>query len=131
MSSGAPFGPPLTAEGVSVVPRLDDGVLHISMSGAIEMRDPGTVLNPYWNGIDDEVRRRGIQRVVVDMRDLNFMNSSGILTLVRWLTRLKGHGNKPYRIDLQFDRNVTWQRTSVPTLAKLAPEIVTATEING
>jgi len=131
MSSAAPFGPPLAADGSTVVARLENGVLHITMSGAVEMRDPGVVFNPYWNGIDDEVRRRGVQRVVVDMRDLNFMNSSGILTLVRWVTRVKGHGTKPYQIELHFDRNVTWQRTSVPTLAKLAPEIVTATEING
>ena len=131
MSSATPFGPPLTAEGVTVVPRLENGVLHIAMSGAVEMRDPGVVFNPYWNGIDDDIRRKGIKRVVVDMRDLNFMNSSGILTLVRWITRVKGHGNQPYKIELQFDRNVTWQRTSVPTLAKLAPEIATATEING
>lgn len=131
MSSNAPFGPPLTAEGVTIMPRLEKGVLHVAMSGAVEMRDPGVVLNPYWNGIDEEVLRRGIQRVEVDMRDLNFMNSSGILTLVRWVTRVKGHAGRAYRIDLQFDRNVTWQRTSVPTLAKLAPEIVTATDVNG
>lgn len=129
MSSNAPFGPPLTAEGVTIVPRMENGVLRVAMSGAVEMRDPGVVLNPYWNGLDEEVRRRGIKRVEVDMRDLNFMNSSGILTLVRWVTRVKG--DKPYHIDLQFDRNVTWQRTSVPTLAKLAPEIVSATDING
>ena len=87
MSSNAPFGPPLTAEGVTIVPRMENGVLRVAMSGAVEMRDPGVVLNPYWNGLDEEVRRRGIKRVEVDMRDLNFMNSSGILTLVRWVTR--------------------------------------------
>jgi hypothetical protein len=123
------FGGPLTAEGVTIVPRLENGVLRVSMSGAIEMRDPGVLLNPYWNGIDDEVRRRGIRRVEVDMRDLNFMNSSGILTLVRWVTRAKA--SKAYSIELQYDRNVTWQRTSIPTVAKLAPEMVVATDING
>lgn len=130
MSSNAPFGPPLSAEGVTIVPRLDDGgVLHVAMSGAVEMRDPGVVFNPYWNGLDDEVRRRGIKRVILDMRDLNFMNSSGILTLVRWVTRAKTA--KAYTIELQYDRNVTWQRTSIPTVAKLAPEMVVATDING
>lgn len=129
MSSNAPFGPPLTAEGVTIVPRLDGGILHIAMSGAVEMRDPGVVFNPYWSGLDDEVRRRGIKRVVLDMRDLNFMNSSGILTLVRWVTRAKTA--KAYAIELQYDRNVTWQRTSIPTIAKLAPEMVVATDING
>ena len=130
MSSNAPFGPPLSAEGVTIVPRLDDGgVLHVAMSGAVEMRDPGVVFNPYWNGLDDEVRRRGIKRVILDMRDLNFMNGSGILTLVRWVTRAKTA--KAYTIELHYDRNVTWQRTSIPTVAKLAPEMVVATDING
>jgi hypothetical protein len=32
---------------------------------------------------------------------------------------------------LQYDRNVTWQRTSIPTLAKLAPNVVVAAEIDG
>ena len=129
MSSNTNAFAPLTAEGVTVVPRLENGILRIAMSGAVEMRDPGVVLNPFWTAIDEEIRRRGIPRVEVDLRDLNFMNSSGILTLVRWLTRAKA-GNA-YRIELQYDRNVTWQRTSIPTLAKLAPEIVAAMEING
>ena len=131
MSSNAPPFAPLSAEGLNVMPRLEDGILRIAMSGAVEMRDPGVVLNPYWNALDDEVRRRGIKRVEVDMRDLNFMNSSGILTLVRWITRAKGHGSSGYQIFLQYDRNVTWQRTSIPTLAKLAPQVVVPTEVNG
>lgn len=125
-----PFAP-LSAEGVSVVPHLEGDALKISMSGAVEMRDPGVVLNPFWNALDDEVRRRNIKRVDLDLRDLNFMNSSGILTLVRWVTRAKAHGTAGYRIQLHYDRNVTWQRTSIPTLAKLAPEIVVASDING
>ena len=131
MSSNPSAFSPLSADGVNIVPKLEGNVLRIAMSGAIEMRDPGIVLNPYWNALDDEVRQRGLQRVELDLRNLNFMNSSGILTLVRWITRAKAHGTSGYRIALQFDRNVTWQRTSIPTLAKLAPEIVTATEING
>jgi hypothetical protein len=129
-SNPSPFSP-LTADGVTIVPKVDNDVLRIAMSGAIEMRDPGVVLNPYWNALDDEVRARSMKSVELDLRNLNFMNSSGILTLVRWITRAKGHGTNGYRIGLRFDRNVTWQRTSIPTLAKLAPDIVTATEING
>ena len=131
MSSNPQIFAPLTAEGVTVVPRLENGVLRVSMSGAVEMRDPGVVFNPWWNALDDELRRRAIQRVEVDLRDLNFMNSSGILTMVRWLSRAKGHGSTAYRIELQYDRNVTWQRTSIPTLAKLAPGVVVAKAIDG
>lgn len=130
MSSEAIF-PPFNAEGLTVFAKAGHGLLRVIMAGAVEMRDPGDLLNPYWTNIDAEVRRRGLQRVEVDVRDLNFMNSSGLLTLVRWITRAKEHKPDPYKIVLQYDRNVTWQRTSIPTLAKLAPEMVTATATHG
>lgn len=123
---------PLNAEGVQIVPTIDDRLMKIRMSGAIEMRDPGELLNPFWTNIDEEIRRRAIRRVEVDLRDLNFMNSSGILTLVRWITKARSHAaDSSYTLVLQYDRNVTWQRTSIPTLAKLAPSVVVPSEING
>jgi hypothetical protein len=122
----------LNAEGVSVTQRLEGGVLRLAVSGAVEMRDPGAVLNPYWTSIDGAVRGRQIKLVELDLRDLNFMNSSGILTLVRWITKAKAHpADELYQLVLQYDRNVTWQRTSIPTLAKLAPGVVTPLEMNG
>ena len=121
---------PLTVDTLTITPRLNGDTLHVSMAGAVEMRDPGDVLNPYWTLIDEEALRRNLKVVELDVRDLNFMNSSGILTLVRWITRCKSHGNG-YRLVLQYDRNVTWQRTSIPTLAKLAPRIVVPSDVNG
>ena len=119
----------LAADGLQVVPTVGDNAVYIKMTGAVEMRDPGEVLGPFWNVVDDEARRLAVKRVEVDLRDLSFMNSSGILTLVRWITKAKAQGG--YQITLQYDRNVTWQRTSIPTLAKLAPALVLPTDING
>jgi len=121
----------LTADGLQVVPTISGDVVRIKMTGAVEMRDPGEVLTPFWNGVDDEARRLAVKRVEVDVRDLSFMNSSGILTLVRWITKAKSHApSDGYQLELQYDRNVTWQRTSIPTLAKLAPSLVIPTDIN-
>lgn len=120
------------AEGLRIEPSMEADKIRLVMSGAVEMRDPGDLLNPYWNGVDEEARRRSLRRVELDLRDLTFMNSSGILTLVRWITKAKTHGpENAYTLVLQYDRNVTWQRTSIPTLAKLAPDVVIPTEING
>ena len=131
MNASTPITP-LYAEGLNVVPSIEDDVMRVRMSGAVEMRDPGELLTPYWNKLDEITRERALRRVEVDMRDLSFMNSSGILTLVRWITKAKGHPKEnAYRLVLQYDRNVTWQRTSIPTLAKLAPEVVVPAEING
>lgn len=132
MSANEPGFVILNAEGLSIVPRLENGVLQVRIVGAVEMREPGDVLNPYWLNVDEEARRRHIRKIEVDLRDLNFMNSSGILTLVRWITKAKTHpAGAGYQIVLCYDRNVTWQRTSVPTLAKLAPQVVVTSEING
>lgn len=123
---------PFNAEGLSIVPRLEDGLLRVSVAGTVEMREPGELLNPYWTMIDEEARRHGVDRVEVDLRDLNFMNSSGILTFVRWIMRAKGHpAGAGYTLVLKYDRNVTWQRSSIPTLAKLAPNVVVPVEIDG
>ena len=123
---------PLNAEGLSIVPRMENGQLQVKVTGAVEMREPGDVLNPYWAAMDEEAVRHRIKRVEVDLRDLSFMNSSGILTLVRWITRAKAHPPVAgYTLVLKYDRNVTWQRTSVPTLAKLAPNVVVPAEIDG
>jgi len=122
---------PLSAEGLSITPQSSGDVLRVKMRGAVEMRDPGELLNPYWNGLDDAACAKSVKRVEVDLRDVSFMNSSGILTLVRWITRAKTHApGDAYQLVLQYDRNVTWQRTSIPTLAKLAPQIVVPAEVN-
>lgn len=120
---------PLSLEGLTIVPAVHETKMRLTMSGAVEMRDPGEMLNPFWTRIDLEARNRHLQSVEVDLRDLNFMNSSGILTLVRWITKLKV--SNAYRLVFQYDRNVTWQRSSIPTLAKLAPNVVVPQEING
>jgi hypothetical protein len=122
----------LKAESLTVTPVMVEGVLRVVMTGAVEMRDPGGVLNPYWSRIDEAARAQQMKRVEVDLRDLNFMNSSGILTLVRWITKAKAHAPfDAYKLVLRYDRNVTWQRSCVPTLAKLAPNVVVPAEING
>jgi hypothetical protein len=123
---------PLNIDSLTVTPTLENGLVRVIMSGAVEMRDPGGVLNPYWSRIDEEARARGMKRVEVDLRDLNFMNSSGILTLVRWITKAKTHpAAESYQLVLMYDHNVTWQRTSIPTLAKLAPNVVVPMDVNG
>jgi hypothetical protein len=130
MSSAHGFVPPLKVDTLTILPLLDGDTFRVAMSGAVEMRDPGDVLNPYWTLIDEEALRHNLKTIELDVRDLNFMNSSGILTLVRWITRCKSRMNG-YRLVLRYDHNVTWQRASIPTLAKLAPNMVVSAEIDG
>jgi hypothetical protein len=121
----------LNSDGVYIVPELEGKTMRVLVKGAVEMRDPGELLNPYWTALDDDASAKNVERVELDLRDVTFMNSSGLLTLVRWITKLKARPGQTYRLVLQYDRNVTWQRTSIPTLAKLAPATVQTAEVNG
>ena len=113
---------PLEIPGVTVTPEVHGDTLRVVMKGTVEARDPGATFDPYWAGLDDAVRQQGLRQVELDISGLDFMNSSGILTLVRWLMKVKAQ--PAYQIVLRHDQNLTWQKTNVPVLAKLAPAVV-------
>ncbi len=112
----------LDAQGVKVKARLEGGVLRLVMSGSLETRDPSALFDPYWNDVDQTLRRRGVKQVELDLCGLDYMNSSGILTLVRWAMTAKR--DPVYQIVIRHDHNLTWQKVNVPVLAKLAPTVV-------
>ena len=113
---------PLQAPGVTVTPTAHGDSLRVVVAGTVETRDPGALFDPYWADLDQAVRREGIQRVELDISSLDFMNSSGILTLVRWIMKIRAQ--PAYQLVLHHDQNLTWQKTNVPVLAKLAPSVV-------
>jgi hypothetical protein len=112
----------LDAQGVKVKARLEGGVLRLVMSGSLEARDPSALFDPYWNNVDQTLRSKGVKEVDLDICGLDYMNSSGILTLVRWAMAAKT--DPFYEIVIRHDQNLTWQRVNVPVLAKLAPAVV-------
>ena len=113
---------PLDAGDAQVTARLDGPVLRLVMSGSVDTRDPGPIFDPYWQAIDASLRREGVQQVELDISSVEFMNSSGILTLVRWVTRVETP--PAYQIVIRYDRGVAWQQTSLPVLARLVPGVV-------
>ena len=112
----------LDGPGVKVTATLEGQVLRVAIAGTVEARDPAALFDPYWIGLDEALRREGIKEVELDLFGLDFMNSSGILTLVRWLMKVKAQ--PAYVILVRHDRTLTWQKTNVPVLAKLAPSVV-------
>jgi hypothetical protein len=112
----------LHADGVTINARLENDVLRIVMGGSLESRDPRASFDPYWTALDDAIRRERVARVVLDIRGLEYMNSSGILTLARWLMKVTSHA--AYQVVIEHDPDLTWQHSNVPVLAKLAPAVV-------
>jgi ABC-type transporter Mla MlaB component len=108
--------------GLTVSATRHGDALRVVIVGTVEARDPGALLDPYWSELDQTVRREGIGQVELDVSGLDFMNSAGLLTLVRWVMKVRAEPG--YQLVLRHDENVTWQKTNVPVLAKLAPSVV-------
>ncbi|HEX2573694.1 MAG TPA: hypothetical protein VH877_29355 [Polyangia bacterium] len=118
--------PPLASGDLKIAAALDGEILRIKMSGIVDMRDPQTILNPYWEKVDKEIVSAGLQQVELDVRGVDFMNSSGIICMVRWITQAKARApDEAYHIVVQHEPAIGWQKKTIPLFLKLAPGLVT------
>jgi anti-anti-sigma factor len=67
-----------------------------------------------------------VEEVVVDLRRLDFMNSSCLKTFVTWLKSVRQRpAAEQYPIRFLRDQNAHWQERSLDALKAFAPGIVT------
>lgn len=105
---------------------ITDGV-SLKFKGEIDMREPDRVLDPFFEAIHTSALKHCIKIIEMDFRELVFLNSSGIKCLITWLIKLKELDQKiRYNVKIIYSEEITWQSTSLRTLAILVPDIVTA-----
>ena len=104
----------------------DDGPdILIKFKGDIDMEDPGVVLDPFFNKLHAGMISQNIKEVKADFKELNFLNSSGIKAVAKWIMKLTELNNRQkYSIRILYNRDITWQVTSLPTLNFLVPGVV-------
>jgi hypothetical protein len=119
---------------------LDTKELHVRASrldvDGIQLAMTGSAETPAYDALMSLVRRLQVQarerrpsEVVVDLRGLDFMNSSCLKTFVTWLAELReADAGAQYPVRFLFDRNKHWQRRTVGALKFFAPSIVTIDE---
>jgi anti-anti-sigma regulatory factor len=95
----------------------------IVMSGSADLRD-STPLAELLLEQDKQARATGVTQLDVDVRAVEFMNSSALNAFVRWFAVLKGH-KEGYRVRFLSDPSKRWQRGSLNALATFAQGIVT------
>jgi hypothetical protein len=75
--------------------------------------------------VDEEARAHHSREVTVDLREVEFMNSSGLQAFVAWIGRVRDlDASLQYRIVLLTDEAISWQRRSCRTLAMFASQLV-------
>jgi hypothetical protein len=97
--------------------------VQLTFKGDIDMQDPSTILDPLFEKVHKGANEKGFTQIQVDFKELNFLNSSGIKAVAKWIMKIADSGKK-YSIKLLHNREITWQATSLPTLTFLVPGAV-------
>ena len=85
------------------------------------------VLDRFLGLLHRQALANDLRRVTIELEELEFINSSCLKAMVAWIYKVDTEG-RPYKIHLRRDASMHWQRTSLATLQRLAPEVVVIEE---
>lgn len=103
----------------------DARLLKIVMSGNADLNVKSS-LDRFLDAVHNAAERNGIEEVQVDVRKLEFMNSSCLKCLVGWLSRIQDMPpTGQYRVLFISSPAMYWQKRSLHALSCLAAELVT------
>lgn len=101
-----------------------EGELSVKMSGNADL-NVKTSLDRFLAAVHEEARRARARTVSIDLRRLEFMNSSCLKSFVWWITAVQElPADEQYRITFVSSAAMYWQRRSLNALACLAADLV-------
>ena len=116
--------PKMTGTVLSVDGSFADGVIKVRFAGTADV-EAKPDLDTSVKKLQEESLRLGATKVVVDFRELEFMNSSCFKVFVSWLAALQEIApEKQYRIHLLSNPSLHWQRRSLAALSCFAVDLV-------
>lgn len=96
----------------------------VSLSGTADLTVRNQ-LDHFLREVHQEAQRSRAEEVTVDVRQLEFMNSSCLKCLVWWVSTVQDQpSDTKYRIVFVSSPSVYWQRRSLDALACLAGDII-------
>ena len=99
--------------------------IQVSLTGTADLTVK-TQLDRFLRNVHSEAQRCLAEEVTVDVRQLEFMNSSCLKCFVWWISTVQEQaGEGKYRIVFVSSPSVYWQRRSLNALACLANDIIT------
>ena len=115
----------LAAGQLSVVASLEGGVLRVALTGNADMRS-ALQLQDWLHALHGEAMRLNVSETVVDLRTLEFMNSSCFKGFLSWISEVRdGDAAHQYRIRFLSDPSMLWQRRSLHALSCFAVDLIT------
>lgn len=108
---------------IAVNDSADD--VAIVFDGDIDIADPSSILDPFFESVHLGAISQNLKIVVADFSKLAFLNSSGIKAIAKWIMYLATvSADEKYKIKILYNKAVTWQATSLPTLKYLVPDTI-------
>jgi hypothetical protein len=101
-----------------------DGKISLLLKGTADLRAQ-ELLDAFLKRADACARADGSGEVLVDVRSLEFMNSSCFKAFVSWIGRLQDLApESQYRIRFLSDQRMLWQRRSLHALSCFAVNLI-------
>jgi hypothetical protein len=86
-------------------------------------------LEVFLSRLHAEAKRLGIKETVIDLLQLEFMNSSCFKSFVAWITEIQELGaNDQYKVTFLSNPKLHWQKRSLHSLRCFATDLITVTE---
>ncbi len=92
-----------------------------TLSGSLSTDTAQRALAELFETLHIRVEASSVSAFQVDVRKLEFVNSSAIRLFVNWISRAQ---SCDYELTFIIDRSITWHRLTFSTLRSLAPETV-------
>jgi hypothetical protein len=97
----------------------------IMIAGEIDQVNPGEFMETFFATVNEQSASEGQKVVKIDLSELQFLNSSGIRELLKWIISfIKLDQDKSNKIVFLYNPAISWQPISVPMLCRLAPDQV-------
>lgn len=98
---------------------------ELRLGGILNTDSAQTALRKRLTELHSDIERRRARSFSVDLRRLEFVNSSAIRVFVDWISRAEA---ARYKLVFQIDPSITWHRLSFAVLQTLSPEWVELVE---
>ena len=100
----------------------------VIISGCIDDSQPGKFMKPFFDDVHTHITSKKIKEIIIDIKNLVFLNSSGIKEFVSWILKVEVlPKEKLYKLGFVGNKNKIWQQFSLETLKLLSPEIINFT----
>jgi len=102
-----------------------DNSVKISFIGEIEMQDPESIFLPLFEKIHNKIIELQLKEIHLDFEKLNFLNSSGIKILIKWIQlAIFLPENQKYKFKIYASSKIPWQSNSLKLLSMLSENLI-------